>query len=153
MNDQLKDEFELLKNRLDELEKQLNNQKPLTINDATVGDVMDGRWIVGHKEERTAILVSPRCYQKKLKWVDIEEATSCYPDQFIPSREIFGLVVNNLCKVDKILEVFEPGEYYWACPNSLMTPNIGYQNIVTSLGSSNFTKPVAYARPFKLVCF
>jgi hypothetical protein len=157
MDRQLKDEIESLKNRLNELEKRLNNQKPLTINDATVGDVMDGRWIVGHKEEKTAILVSPRYYQKKLKWVDIEDAADSYPDLFIPSKEIFGLVFNNLCKADKISEVFESYMHYWASDSTVVKPNRVYQNIVTvsggCIGSYEFTAQEAYARPFKLVCF
>jgi hypothetical protein len=149
MNNQLKDEIESIRNRLNELEKQLNNQEPLTINNANIGDVIEGGWIVGHKEARTAILVAPKCYEKKLKWVDIEKSINC-PKLFIPSIEIFSLVFSNLCNVNKTLEVFETCKGYWVSSQTIVKTS---QHIVTSSGS--FTGPYdeAYARPFNLVCF
>jgi hypothetical protein len=151
------DIIQSLKNRLNELEKQLNNQEPITINNANVGDVIDGGWIVGHKEERAAILISPMIYEKYLKWVDIEQATDGYPDLFIPSKEIFALVFNNIAKT-RNNKAFNPLKSYWTSDkeyryfitdnNCAVVMNY-YSNDLCYIGGSLMTR----VRPFKLVAF
>tara|TARA_R110000868_G_scaffold235667_1_gene489586 strand:- start:21 stop:488 length:468 start_codon:yes stop_codon:yes gene_type:complete len=101
---QLQSKIEELEAQLQEFKKQLNNYKEVTIENASVGDVLDDGSIVLKKSNGLALLVAPKSTEVKCSWS--KEFTEVFnkleehgfnPSQwFVPTKEQLLVAYNTI---------------------------------------------------------
>jgi hypothetical protein len=139
--DQLQSRIRELEEELKTFKEQLNNYKEITIETASVGDVLEDGSIVFKKENGLALLVAPKSTEVVCQWseqfpevFDKLKEQGFNPSQwFVPTEEQLRLTHNlNSILLNSILFDAYP---YWsstefnttrACVVNYRTDNVGY---------------------------
>jgi hypothetical protein len=102
---QLQSKIQELEAELQSFKQQLNTYTEITIENASVGDVLEDGSIVLKKSNGLALLVAPQSTEVKATWSkEFPEVFEALKEQgfnpsqwFVPTREQLQLAYNNLC--------------------------------------------------------
>lgn len=151
---QLQSKIQELEKELQEFKTQLNNYKEApTLQEASVGDVLEDGCIVLSKENGIAILVAPKETEVQCKWSNgftelfaALKTHSLNPSQwFIPSKELLGLAYQ---KIPQHLSSI----FYWSSTEVNATTAC-YQNFIIGGIYCASKANVCFARAFRCVTY
>jgi hypothetical protein len=150
---QLQTKIQELETELQEFKQQLNNYKEFpTIQEASVGDVLEDGCIVLKKSNGLALLVAPQSTEVRTTWSKefpevfkkLEEGGFNPSQFFIPTKEQLNLAYNTIPQ-------HFPSTFYWSS-TEINATNACRQNFIIGFCSCSKTNAIC-VRAFRCVTF